>query len=120
MTDEEIKTYMEETDKATIYLAFCDAAAEVLGEFAHETMQTAAQVDLEMMHSIRELIKTGTADSSILDAVKQINAAALAGVETYNSTAVWERIQMIRRGNATTYILSYKVGSRFRISWYSF
>lgn len=107
-----MKKYLDETDKAIMHLAFCDAAAEFLGGFTYKTMQTVAQVDMEMIESIREVIKSGSPDATILDVVEEISYASLSRAEEFASSTVWERIQMIRAGKINTwFIIRYSKNS---------
>lgn len=101
ITDEKVKKYLDATDKAIMQLAFCDAAAQLLGEFTHQTMQNVAQVDMEMIESIREVIKSGSPDATILDAVEEISYATSTRAEEFATSTVWKRIHTIRAGKTT-------------------
>lgn len=105
MNEQEIEKYIAQTDLALIRLAFCNASSAVLGELSHFTLQAAAQVDSEMVRKIRDMIKKGTANSTILEAVKQINETALQGC---NIADVLGRIQKISTGNF--YSISHESG----------
>lgn len=101
MNEEEIEKSLAETDLALIRLAFCNSAAVILDELSQKAKQAAAQVDTEIIRKIRDMIKKGTANATILAAVQQINETALNGC---NANDVLGRVQKIGTGRSILYM----------------
>lgn len=53
MDETEIKRQLGEMGKTVLRLAFCDASAQILNEFAQRSIQAAAEVDCEMIAQIK-------------------------------------------------------------------